>query len=134
MKRILAVLIVLMLILTVFAACGDKENNVGGDSYYGSDSGSSNADSSKELTSSEIEELWGGVSIEIGTNTDSSNNNSSGGGSGGNQSSGGTSSGTSSGGTSSGTGASSSQTQGASSSQTGSDKDQGFNSWVPLNP
>ncbi len=82
MKKILAVLVILMLILTVFAACGRRKGTmVGTDSFPNLPSVSSKVNStgngggsstgtgttSKEITSSEIENAWGDTSLGTGT-------------------------------------------------------------------
>lgn len=94
MKRILAVLVILMFILTVFAACGRRRGNmVGTDSFPDLPNVSSKVNGtdtpSKEVTSAEIEDAWGDTSIGNGTGdgdtssgSTSSGNTSSGGASG----------------------------------------------------
>jgi len=87
MKKILAVLVILMLILTVFAACGRRQGTmVGTDSFPNLPSVSSKVNStgngggsstgtgttSKEITSSEIENAWGDTSLGTGAGDDSS--------------------------------------------------------------
>ncbi len=87
MKKILAVLVILMLILTVFAACGRRQGTmVGTDSFPNLPSVSSKVNStgngggssagtgttSKEITSSEIENAWGDTSLGTGTDDGSS--------------------------------------------------------------
>ena len=92
MKKILAVLVILMLILTVFAACGRRQGTmVGTDSFPNLPSVSSKVNStgngggssagtgttSKEITSSEIENAWGDTSLGTGTGGNSGNTSSS---------------------------------------------------------
>lgn len=77
MKKILAVLVILMLILTVFAACGRRQGTmVGTDSFPDLPSVSSKVNStgtpSKEVTSAEIEDAWGDTSLGTGAGDDSS--------------------------------------------------------------
>ncbi len=69
MKKILAVLVILMFILTVFAACGRRQGNmIGTDSFPNLPNASSKVNGtgtpSKEVTSAEIEDAWGNTSIE----------------------------------------------------------------------
>lgn len=141
MKKILAVLFILMLILTVFAACGRRTGNmIGTDSFPNlpnvsskvNGTGSGIGTSSKEITSSEIENAWGDTSLDTGigdgssTTSNTSTNTSSSVTSSGNTSSGGTSGSTSS----------SNRPGSASSSTSSYDKynssNQGFNQYVPL--
>ena len=82
MKRILAVLVILMFILTVFAACGRRRGNmVGTDSFPDLPNASSKVNGtgtpSKEVTSAEIEDAWGDTSIGNGTGDGGSSSSSS---------------------------------------------------------
>ncbi len=146
MKKILAVLVVLMLILTVFAACGRRNaNTVGTDSFPDLPNASSKVNStgtpSKEVTSAEIEDAWGDTSLSTGTGDNSSvssttssgtqSNTSSSVTSSGNTSSGGTSGNTSSGGTSGNT---SSSSKPGNTLSTGSTYDPNTSSNMGFNP
>lgn len=146
MKKILAVLVILMLILTVFAACGRRQGTmVGTDSFPNLPSVSSKVNStgngggssagtgttSKEITSSEIENAWGDTSLGTGTGDGSSTSSNT---------SSGTSSNTSSSVTSSGgnSGNTSSSSKPGTTSKPGSTYDpntssnQGFKPFYPL--
>lgn len=97
MKRILAVLVILMFILTVFAACGRRRGNmVGTDSFPDLPNASSKVNGtgtpSKEVTSAEIEDAWGDTSIDNDAGNSSSSSTSSNSTSSGSTSSGSTSS------------------------------------------
>lgn len=140
MKRILAVLVVLMFILTVFAACGRRRGNmVGTDSFPDLPNASSKVNGtdtpSKEVTSAEIEDAWGNTSIDNDAGNSGSSSSSSTSTTSSNTSSSATSSSnTSSGGSSS---SSSSSKPGSTSSSTSSyDKynssNQGFEPYYPL--
>ena len=153
MKRILAVLVILMLILTVFAACGRRQGNmVGTDSFPNLPNASSKVNGTgsgtSSITSSDIENMWGDTSIDMGGGTTSTGSTASGTSSIGSASSG-TSSNTSSsvtsssgnsGGTSSGSNSgstSSSSKPGNTSSATSSydrynSSNQGFEPYYPL--
>lgn len=134
MKKILAVLVILMFILTVFAACGRRRGNmVGTDSFPDLPNASSKVNGtdtpSKEVTSAEIEDAWGDTSIGNGTgdgDTSSSGVTST------------TSSNTSSSATSSGSTSSNSTSSGSTSSGSTSSYDkynssnQGFEPYYPL--
>lgn len=125
MKRILAVLVILMFILTVFAACGRRRGNmVGTDSFPDLPNVSSKVNGtdtpSKEVTSAEIEDAWGDTSIGNGTGDGDTSSGS-----------------TSSGGSSTSSSSSSSSKPGSTSSSTSSyDKynssNDGFNDFYPF--
>lgn len=133
MKKILAVLVILMFILTVFAACGRRRGNmVGTDSFPDLPNASSKVNGtdtpSKEVTSAEIEDAWGNTSIDNDAGNSSSSSTSSGSTS---------SNSTSSGGSSTSSSSSSSSKPGSTSSSTSSydrfnSSNQGFEPYYPL--
>jgi hypothetical protein len=82
MKKILAVLVIFMFILTVFAACGRRRGNmIGTDSFPDLPNASSKVNGtdtpSKEVTSAEIEDAWGNTSIDNDAGNSSSSSSSS---------------------------------------------------------
>ena len=131
MRKLFATLLIMMFILTVFVACGDKKAD------GGSNSGSSannewgvNANTSlvSSLTSEE-EDLWGDVSIGIGTEDTGSSNveNSS------DKTDSASSDNSSSSATSSTTVSDNSISSDTSSSVTSSeDKEYGYEPWIPF--
>ena len=133
LKKIIIALVALTLMLTAFAACGGKDGHeISGSGGSGSIADTGGNESTASEMTSEEKEAWGDVSIDMGG--DSQSSSTSGGAStstptNSTPSGSGTSS-TSGSGTSSNAGSSSSS--GNSSSNSSSDKDQGFNPWIPF--
>ena len=133
MKKIIIALVALTLMLTAFAACGGKDGyEISGSGGSGSIADTGGNESTASEMTSEEKDAWGNVSIDMGGDSQSSSTsggaatstptNSTPSGSG--------TSSTSGSGTSSNAGSSSSS--GNSSSNSSSDKDQGFNPWIPF--
>ena len=144
MKKIIALLLVVGLLMTFAVACkGNKENgDTDGhfskiDSSVNSDtdsvvSANGTSDGDKNTSSSDTPASSTSTTVTSDENT-STGNTSTGNASTGNASTGNTSTGnTSTGNASTGSASSGATSTNNSSSVTSSDKDQGFNSWIPL--
>ena len=131
MKKLIATLLIMTFILTVFVACGDKKSDGGSNSGSSSKTNGTvdaNTSSVASLTS-EQEDLWGDVSIGFGTEDPVSSSVESSSDKTDSVSSGDSSSSAASSTTASANGTSSSASSSVPSSE---DKDQGYEDWIPI--
>ena len=134
MKKLIVTLLIMMLALTVLVACGGEKINGSNSDGSSNDEWGSNSDTSSVASlTSEQENLWWDVSIDVGLGDSSSNESVSSD----NSSSSATSS-TASTNSSSVSSVTSSDSSAGSSTSTSSsatssfDKDQGYDDWIPL--